>query len=202
MQIPIPVRSYIKVEKVRRVDTIEYEASLGAIYLSGGAKFTMKKNASLTLDLKGEQFPVYVCLKLEKEMPSPIFALVTEFNKNGEALGSQVHFVDDTHKCFTTNSVWSGLEKSLTRIELMGDATDNEDKAPLDDITVTLEVNSGQIFLRPLIKFKWLLLGTTLALLLSRTAIRKSAYIKLEDFSLLINIILVVYCRFILNSQM
>ena len=58
------------------------------MYLNGGKEFTMYRETRTTLEIKGEQFSMYVCLKLEKEMRTPIFALVTDYSKDGLVLGS------------------------------------------------------------------------------------------------------------------
>ena len=114
------------------------------------------------LEIGGEQYPMYVCMpSLTKEMQTPIYALVTDISEDADeegepiggrgyfsnedggrerVLGSQVHYVDDNQRCFSTNAVWSGKEKKLTRIEFTGDATDSDGEL-LGDITITLEVN-------------------------------------------------------------
>ena len=157
-------------KKTKKDQKVLHEALWAKMY-PAPAQFTMKQGTPLTLEISGEQYPMFVCLpSLTKEMQTPIYALVTDIgeedNEDGSSvggsidryLGSQVHYVDDQRRCFSTNAVWSGTERKFTRIEFSGDATDYDGK-PLGDISITLEVNLSQLTLRTLVRYKWLMLN-------------------------------------------
>ena len=57
---------------------------------------------------------MYVCaLSDNEELTTPVVAVVTDLKEGAEQLGSQLHYIDDRRRCFTTTGLWSA-EKALT----------------------------------------------------------------------------------------
>ena len=80
------MRSYIKVDlKPDAKQTEHYKAQFLQMAAGGAVEFTMKKGKPYTLEIGGEQFPMFVCMpSLVREMQTPIYALVTDVSADIE----------------------------------------------------------------------------------------------------------------------
>ena len=80
------MRSYIKVDQKPSAKQTEfYKAQFLQMAAGGAVEFTMKRGKPYTLEIGGEQFPMFVCLpSLVKEMQTPIYALVTDISADIE----------------------------------------------------------------------------------------------------------------------
>ena len=68
VDIPIPLQSYIRIDKVEGFAMQEYSAQILPMYFKGGVEFTMKNGKNLILEIVDDHFPMYVCLDLKTEM--------------------------------------------------------------------------------------------------------------------------------------
>ena len=73
------------------------------------------------------------------EMTTPVIAIVSPHDKTGRRLATQMHYVDEKKRCFSTDGLWMN-EEETTSIEFAWDGRDAKGQA-ISPFSVTIEVD-------------------------------------------------------------
>ena len=106
--------TYIAVDEVKEDDKVEVDINMLKMLVMPVT--VQSKDSRLTLDLRGENFPVYLCVSMggpERDpaegkiaMTTPVIATVTPYGSDGTRLATTMHNVDDKKRCFSTGGLW------------------------------------------------------------------------------------------------